>query len=91
VKAGSRVVINTSPEPFTNWTASLSEDVLVIGGLWAALHYPVLFLVGLVLFALLAIWLLPRIWRGIQKVLAWLTRPFRSEQATTSPSPPSPS
>jgi hypothetical protein len=37
-KAGSRVLINTSPEPVTNWTASISEDLLVIGGLWAALN-----------------------------------------------------
>ena len=35
-KAGSRVMINASPEPFTNWFASVSEDVAVFGGLWAA-------------------------------------------------------
>jgi hypothetical protein len=28
-KAGARMVINTSPEPFSNWAASLSEDMLV--------------------------------------------------------------
>lgn len=65
IKAGSRVIINTSPEPFTNWTASFAEDIAVVGGLWAALHYPVAFLVGFVLFIIIAIWLLPRIWRGI--------------------------
>lgn len=65
IKAGSRVIINTSPEPFTNWTASVAEDVAVVGGLWAALHYPVTFLVGFVLFIIIAIWMLPRIWRGI--------------------------
>jgi hypothetical protein len=94
VKAGSRVVINTSPEPFTNWTASLGEDVLVIGGLWTALHHPLVFLVGLVLFVLLAIWLLPKIWRGIKKVASFLLRPFRrqpAEPAATPPGPPSPS
>jgi hypothetical protein len=47
VKAGSRVLINTTPEPFTNWAASLSEDLLVIGGLWTALHHPSVFLGGL--------------------------------------------
>ena len=31
-KAGSRVIINASPEPFTNWTASMAEDVSVFGG-----------------------------------------------------------
>ena len=71
-KAGSRVMINTSPEPFSNWLASVGEDVAVIIGLWTALHNPVLFIVLLVLFILLMIWLLPRIWRGIKKVFGLL-------------------
>ncbi len=37
-KAGSRIVINTSPEPVSNWTASIGEDVVVIAGLWTALN-----------------------------------------------------
>ncbi len=75
-KAGSRVMINTSPEPFSNWFASVGEDVAVIAGLWAALNHPVLFLVLLGLFILLMIWLLPRIWRGIRKVFGYLGRLF---------------
>jgi hypothetical protein len=59
-KAGTRVLINTSPEPFTNWFASVGEDVAVIAGLWTALYNPVLFIVLLVLFILLMIWLLPK-------------------------------
>ena len=43
-KAGSRLMINTSPEPVTNWTASIMEDVAVVAGLWAALNYPLLFI-----------------------------------------------
>jgi hypothetical protein len=66
IKAGSRVLINTSPEPFTNWTASVVEDVAVVGGLWAALHYPIAFLVAFVIFAVISIWLLPKIWKGIK-------------------------
>ena len=65
IKAGGRVLINTSPEPMTNWTASIGEDLAVIGGLWAALHYPEAFLAFLVVFVLLAVWLLPKLWRGI--------------------------
>jgi len=75
-KTGSRLLINTSPEPVTNWTASISEDLLVIGGLWAALNHPVLFVVALVIFILIMIWLLPRLWRLIKhifrKVGSWL-------------------
>lgn len=66
-KASTRVLINTSPEPFTNWTASVTEDVMVFGGIWAALHHPWLFLLLLTAFVLLAIWLLPKIWQGIKK------------------------
>lgn len=75
-KAGSRVLINTSPEPFSNWLASVGEDVAVILGLWTALYNPVLFIVLLVLFILLMIWLLPRIWRGIKKAFGFIGRLF---------------
>jgi uncharacterized membrane protein AbrB (regulator of aidB expression) len=73
------VAINTSPEPVTNWTASLTEDALVIGGLWTALHYPLAFLVGLVLFVALCVWLLPKLWHGLKRVFAFIARPFRDE------------
>ncbi len=69
MKTGSRVLINTSPEPFSNWTASVSEDVAVVGGLWAAIYHPVVFLLCFAIFLALMIWLLPKIWRGIR--LAW--------------------
>jgi hypothetical protein len=74
VKAGSRVMINTSPEPVTNWVASFGEDIVVIAGIWAALNHPYLFLGALLLFVLLAIWLLPRLWRGIKRVFRILFR-----------------
>jgi hypothetical protein len=82
-KAGSRVLINTSPEPFSNWTASIGEDVAVILGLWTALNNPVLFIVLLILFILLMIWLLPRIWRGIKKVFGVLAGWFGAGKTDT--------
>jgi uncharacterized protein DUF4126 len=39
-KAGTRAVANASPEPFTNWILSLSEDVFVVGLGFLALKYP---------------------------------------------------
>lgn len=72
-KAGVRVLINTSPEPFTNWTASITEDVAVIGGIWAALYHPWFFLMLLVAFILFAIWLLPKLWQGVKKLFGFLT------------------
>ena len=64
------------PEPFTNWTASITEDIGVIGGLWLALNHPILFLVALVLFVLLLAWLLPKLWRGIKSVFGAVGRRF---------------
>lgn len=72
IKAGSRILINTSPEPFSNWIASILEDVAVIAGLWAALHAPLFFLGLFCLFLLLAILLLPKIWQGIKTLFSRL-------------------
>ncbi len=67
-KTGGRAMINTSPEPVTNWTASISEDLLVIGGIWAALNHPLLFVIFLVLFIIFIAWLLPKIWRALNRI-----------------------
>ncbi len=75
-KAGTRVLINTSPEPFTNWGASISEDLVVFAGLWTALNHPLLFSVLLVVFILFMIWVLPKLWRGIKRVFKFLGRLF---------------
>lgn len=75
-KAGTRILINTSPEPFSNWTVSVLEDVLVIWGIWTALHHPVLFLFLLAGCILLVIWLLPKLWRGIRNLFGYLGRLF---------------
>jgi hypothetical protein len=40
VKAGSRLAINASPEPVTNVTASVVEDVAVLGVIWFAIENP---------------------------------------------------
>ena len=64
-KAGGRAIINASPEPFSNWGASFSEDAMVVAGIWFAFHYPIAFLCALALFVLLLIWLLPKLWRGV--------------------------
>ncbi len=69
-KAGTRAIVNTSPEPFSNWGLSISEDVAVFGGLWAALNHPTLFVVLMFVFIVLLIWLLPKLWRGIKLVFA---------------------
>lgn len=66
MKAGSRALINTSPEPFTNIAASLGEDTLVATGLYAAFYYPALFLTLLGFFIILLVWLIPKLLRGLR-------------------------
>jgi hypothetical protein len=73
-KAGSRALINTSPEPFSNWAASFSEDFAVLGGLWAAFFHPWLLFAFLAIFFILAIWLIPKLWRGLR----WFFRRLRT-------------
>ncbi len=74
-KTGSRAFINASPEPFSNWAASLSEDALALGGLWAAFLHPVPFLIGLVVFIVAAAWL---VWRLAGLLRALPSRVFAS-------------
>lgn len=84
-KAGTRVLINTSPEPVSNWAASFTEDLAVVGGLWTALKNPELFLGLLVLFLLLVAWLMPRIYRGIKRLAGTVSRWFGRSKTETSP------
>ena len=85
-KAGSRVLINTSPEPFSNWTASIAEDISVFGGVWLMLNQPWTFVGLLIVFLLLLVWLLPKLWRGIKVLFAkirgiFVTKPVQAEPA----------
>ncbi|MDC8446325.1 MAG: DUF4126 family protein [Nitrosomonas sp.] len=83
-KASTRLLINTSPEPVSNWSASLSEDLLVLGGLWTALNYPLVFLVLFIAFIALAIWMLPKLWRLIKLFFAKIGQFLGFKQKTES-------
>jgi uncharacterized protein DUF4126 len=84
-KAGTRMLINTSPEPFSNWFASIAEDLTVFAGLWAALAHPVIFLILLVLFLLALWWLLPKVWRGVKTVFRKIASLFGRRPENPSP------
>ncbi len=72
-KEGSRAAINTSPEPVSNIAASFAEEAAVVGGLWLAFQHPLVFLLLLLMFLLLAIWLIPKIIRFVLGVLRRIT------------------
>ena len=65
LKSGARAMMNTSPEPVSNWTASFTEDAAVVGGLALAFTHPWIALTLVVaisvMFALLVWW----VWRKL--------------------------
>ena len=87
-KAGGRAIINASPEPFSNWGASFTEDAAVAAGIWLAFWYPIAFLATLAVFLALVIWLLPKLWRGaiamwrLLRAQTMIDRPIRGEDSS---------
>ena len=67
LKAGTRALVNTSPEPVTNWAASATEDVAVVSGLALVFSHPWIALalvVALSLAIALPVWW---IWRRLRR------------------------
>lgn len=75
-KAGTRAMVNHSPEPFSNWTLSALGDVTSLGIVWLAWQYPVIFCVVLAGFIVFMVWALPKLWRLIRGILRRLRRIF---------------
>ena len=89
-KAGARMAINTSPEPFSNWVASFGEDLLVGVLLYLAVAHPIALLVVLAVLLMASLWLLPRLWRFLVGFVERLSRWFsRATGSSPSESPKS--
>jgi hypothetical protein len=84
LKAGSRALINTSPEPVSNIVASLGEEGLLVAGLYTAFFHSVAFLLLLTIFVATLIWILPKLLGSIVALLRRLvdlfSRLFRATQ-----------
>ena len=72
-KSGTRALINTSPEPFSNWAASFTEEGLVALALWLAFTHPVLSLCVLAVLVVCAIWLIITLWRFLRVMFGRLS------------------
>jgi len=71
LKASTRLVVNSSPEPFSNIAISAGENIVVLGAIALLWHYPiVVFAFCVILFAFI-FYFLPKIWRSIS-VRIWL-------------------
>lgn len=81
-KAGSRALINTSPEPVSNWTASFGEDVAVGTVLWLAFAHPLVALVVIAFMVLVMLWLIPKVWRMVKVIVGRVTGWFDGSRGT---------
>lgn len=86
LKSGTRALMNTSPEPVSNWAASITEDAVVVGGLALAFAHPWIALclvIGASLLIAVAVWW---VWR---KVTRGLKRLLQTAPAVHAPPPAS--
>src|SRR5580704_10389959 len=74
LKASTRLVVNTSPEPFSNIAVSTGENILVIGAVSLLWHYPVAVFLFLCLLFAFTFYFLPKIWRSISMNLWFISR-----------------
>lgn len=80
-KASARAAINASPEPFSNWIASLSEDGIAVFLVWMATMHPVVTVFIVAVLLVLCTWLLLKLAKFIGQVLGRLfPRPRPSEE-----------
>ena len=66
-KAATRLAINASPEPFSNWAASVTEDISVFGSIWLMFNHPVIMMILVLVFLALVVWLVPKIFRFVKR------------------------
>ncbi len=84
-KAGARLIVNHSPEPFSNIGLSFTEDALALFFTWLAVEHPLIALAVVLAFLALFIWLAPKIFRVVKRSLLALARRFRFEKAPGAP------
>jgi len=68
-KASARAAANASPEPFSNWTLSLGEDVLAVWLTWMSTVHPRATIVVVVLLIALAVFILFHLFRFLRRAL----------------------
>jgi len=86
-KAGARMLINTPPEPFSNWAASFGEDLLAGTLIYFALAYPLVALIVVAILAVLSIWLIPKLWRFVRALVERIGRAFSGAHAGNQAAP----
>lgn len=88
VKAGTRLAINSSPEPFSNVTVSATEDVVVLALVWFAIEHPYLaagIAATFLLIGLVVLWFaIKLIRRGWRRFRSWWERRRARRQSSVA-------
>jgi uncharacterized membrane protein len=88
-KAGTRLIVNHSPEPFTNIALSLFEDIFAIFGVWLSLRHPIAVFCFVLVFLALFVWLFPKFLslakRQALTIYRWVKNLFGSREQISAP------
>jgi hypothetical protein len=80
-KATLRAAINLSPEPVSNWIASITEDVIAIGGALLAVISPIVIIIVLAIFLVIFFWIAKKVITKIFQMLRSIKNFFFRKQA----------
>ena len=79
-KAGTRVTVNASPEPFSNWMLSLFEDVFVFVLAGLALKFPLIALAVVIVALIVCVAILTYVVRTLRRVFTRRRQTLLGEQ-----------
>lgn len=83
-KATLRAAINLSPEPVSNWVASITEDIIAIGGILLAVISPIVIIIVLAIFLVVFFWIAKKVVRRVFQMLRSVKNFFLRKQPATS-------
>lgn len=78
-KAAARLGANLSPEPVSNWTLSIIEDIVAFVGSLLAVFAPFLIAVVLILFLIFFYWFFPKFVRAVRRLFGGIAALFRGK------------
>jgi len=71
-KAALRVGANMSPEPVSNWSLSIVEDIVAFGGTFLAVFAPFIIAAILAIFVVAFLWFFPKVIRSFLRMFRWV-------------------
>jgi hypothetical protein len=84
-KASARAAINASPEPFSNWIASLSEDGMAVFLVWIAAKHPIVAIGIVAALLVVSVYLLIKLAKFLKRVLGQFVLPGIMRSAGIAP------